>query len=84
MIYNICPAPSPPGQPYKPWADGRCPFPRPVWDAAGFEIVTFDHDDTPAIRRVAHALGWDKGDSPIDLNTDLFAQYSIMRKRSKP
>ena len=34
MIYNITPAPSPPDQPYKNWADGRCPFPRPVWEAA--------------------------------------------------
>src|SRR5262249_53062441 len=31
MIYNICPAPSPPGQPYKNWADGRCPFAKEVW-----------------------------------------------------
>jgi hypothetical protein len=81
MIYNITPAPSPPDQPYKNWADGRCPFPRPVWEAAGFDIIAFDRDDTPAIRRIAAALGWDKGDSPIDLKTDLFAQYSLMRKK---
>ena len=39
MIYNITPAPSPPGQPYKHWADGRCAFARDVWVAAGFRIV---------------------------------------------
>jgi SAM-dependent methyltransferase len=83
MIYNITPAPSPPDQPYKNWADGRCPFPRPVWEAAGFDVVAFDRDDTPAIRQIAAALGWDKGDSPIDLKTDLFAQYSLMRKKQK-
>jgi hypothetical protein len=81
MIYNITPAPSPPDQPYKNWADGRCPFPRPVWEAGGFDVVAFDRDDTPAIRRIAAALGWDKGDSPMDLRSDLFAQYSLMRKK---
>ena len=84
MIYNICPAPSKPGEPYKNWADGRCPFPRPLWEAAGFEVLAFDRDDTPAIRRIAHALGWDKGESAMDLDTDLFAQYSLMRRRDKP
>ena len=29
LIYNICPAPSPLGQPYKNWADGRCPLREP-------------------------------------------------------
>jgi SAM-dependent methyltransferase len=80
LIYNISPAPSPPGQPYKNWADGRCPFAREVWEAAGFQAVAFDRDDSEVIRRVAHALEWDQGDSPIDLKTDLFAQYSVMEK----
>jgi hypothetical protein len=45
--------------------------------------MAFDRDDTPAIRRIAAALGWDKGDSPMDLRNDLFAQYSLMRKHGK-
>ena len=61
-------APSNPGEPYKNWADGRCPFPRPLWEAAGFEVLAFDCDDTPAIRQIAHALGWDKGESAMDLD----------------
>jgi SAM-dependent methyltransferase len=80
LIYNICPAPSPPGQPYKPWADGRCPFPKAVWESAGFQIIAFDREDSEAAREVAHALGWDRGDTPIDLKADLFATYSLMRK----
>jgi SAM-dependent methyltransferase len=84
MIYNICPAPSPPGQPYKNWADGRCPFAKEVWESAGFRILAFDRDDSEAIRHLAKALGWDQGDSPIDLKTDLFAQYSLMEKRPRP
>jgi len=81
MIYNICPAPSPPDQPYKPWADGRCPFPRPVLEALGFQVLQFDRDDTEAIKRLAHALGWDQGKDAMDLKNDLFAHYSLMRKR---
>ena len=84
MIYNISPAPSAPGQPYKSWADGRCPFPKQVWESAGLRVVAFDRDDSEAIRRVAHALGWDQGESPIDLKTDLFAQYSLMEKPRSP
>ncbi len=80
MIYNICPAPSPAGSPYKPWADGRCPFAEEVWKSAGFRVVAFDRDDSKDIREVARVLGWDKGESPIDLKTDLFAQYSLMEK----
>jgi SAM-dependent methyltransferase len=83
MIYNICPAPSPTDQPYKPWADGRCPFPRSVWESLGFLVLEFDHDDTQAIRSFAHALGWDRGADAMDLKTDLFALYSLFRKAGK-
>ncbi len=84
LIYNISPAPSPPGQPYKPWADGRCAFSREVWEGAGFHILAFDRDDSETMRRFAAALGWDRGDSPMDLKNDLFAQYSMMEKPAKP
>lgn len=81
LIYNLSPAPSPPGQPYKNWADGRCPFAKEVWEAAGFLVVAFDKDDSPAARDLGHALGWDQGSVPMDLKTDLFASYSLMRRR---
>jgi SAM-dependent methyltransferase len=84
MIYNICPAPSRPGQPYKNWADGRCPFAKEVWNSIGFRVIAFDRDDSEAIRRFARALGWDQGDAPIDLKSDLFAQYSLMEKPRSP
>jgi SAM-dependent methyltransferase len=80
LIYNFCPAPSPPGTPYKNWADGRCPFSRDVWEKAGFRVIAFDHDDSQAARAIGHALGWDQGPSPIDLNSDLFAMYSLMQR----
>jgi SAM-dependent methyltransferase len=84
LIYNISPAPSPPGQPYKPWAEGHCAFSREIWEAAGFRILAFDRDDSEAIRRFAQALGWDRGDSPMDLKNDLFALYSMMEKPARP
>jgi SAM-dependent methyltransferase len=84
LIYNISPAPSLPGQPYKNWADGRCAFAKEVWESAGFRVIAFDREDSEAIRRVGHALGWDQGESPIDLKTDLFAQYSLMMKPKRP
>jgi SAM-dependent methyltransferase len=84
LIYNICPAPSLPDQPYKNWADGRCPFAIDAWEAAGFRVIAFDTDDTETIRKVAAALGWDQGESPIDLKTDVFAQFSLMERPASP
>ena len=81
LIYNLCPAPAPPGTPYIPWADGRCPFPREMWTAAGFKVVEFDRDDSPAARAMGHALGWDQGEHGMKLDTDLFATWSLFQHR---
>lgn len=80
MIYNICPAPSPPGKPYKPWADGRCPFSKSLWKSSGFRIVAFDRDDSKAVRQMAKALGWDHGKQAMDLKNDLFAHYTLVER----
>jgi len=80
LIYNICPAPAPPGKPYIPWADGRSPFSRTQWEAAGFQVVALDRDDGPAVRAMAHALGWDAGEHPMDLEKDLFATWTLVRR----
>ncbi len=79
LIYNLCPAPAPPGKPYIPWADGRCPFPRADWERAGFKVLEFDRDDSPAARAMAHALGWDAGG--MKLEDDLFATWSLFERR---
>lgn len=81
LVYNLCPAPNGPGLPYRPWADGRSPFPRALWEAAGFEVLAFDRNDDDAAREMGHALGWDRGPSPMKLDTDLFALYTLVRKR---
>lgn len=80
LIYNICPAPSPPGKPYIPWSDGRCPFDRKLLEDNGFRVDAFDQDDSENVRRMAKALGWDKGASPMDLENDLFAHFTLMTK----
>jgi SAM-dependent methyltransferase len=80
LIYNLCPAPAPPGKPYIPWADGRCPFPDSSWRAAGFRALAFDRDDSEAARAMGHALGWDRGENPMDLTHDLFATWSLFEK----
>ena len=81
MIYNLSPAPSPADQPYKPWADGRCPFPRSLWEAEGFEVLEFDRDDSAPARAMGHALGWDAGPNPMNLESDLFGHYSLFRRK---
>jgi hypothetical protein len=82
LIYNLCPAPSPPDQPYKPWADGRSPFSRSAWEKAGFRVEAFDKDDSTAARVMGHLLGWDRGEGAMDLKNDLFAMYTLVRKPS--
>jgi hypothetical protein len=82
LIYNLCPAPSPPGQPYKPWADGRSPFSRTEWEKAGFRVEAFDKHDSTAARVLGHVLGWDRGEGAMDLEKDLFATYTLVRKPS--
>ncbi|MBK7369635.1 MAG: hypothetical protein IPJ04_17610 [Candidatus Eisenbacteria bacterium] len=81
MIYNLCPAPAAPGKPYIPWADGRCPFSRAMWETAGFRVLEFDRDDGPAARAMGHALGWDAGENGMKLESDLFATYSLFVRK---
>ena len=59
LIYNLAPPPAPLDQPYIPWADGRCPFARELWEKVGFHVVAFDRDDTAEARLMAKTLAWD-------------------------
>jgi SAM-dependent methyltransferase len=82
FIYNLSPAQAPPGQPYKPMADGRCPFSKADLEAGGFEVLAWDQVDDAAARRMGVALGWDQDpESPWDLEHDLFAHYTLAKKR---
>lgn len=64
LVYNICPALTPPDKPFVTWSGERSPFSREQWKAAGFKVNVFDQDDTEAVRVMGHALGW--GDDPED------------------
>lgn len=83
LIYNLCPAPAPIGQPEKPEADCRNPFPQAQWQQAGFRVRDYDRSDTPAARSLGKALGWDRpdlGPRAIDLETNLFALYTLVER----
>lgn len=83
LIYNICPAMTPPDKPFVPWSDGRSPFTRAALEAAGFEVLAFDQDDTEAVRVMARALGWDRpedGEPGMDLEHDLSVLYTLVRR----
>jgi len=79
MIYNLHPPQAPEDQPYIPWADGRSPFTRELYETVGFEVLTFDVDDSAAARAMGKAFGWD---AQMDLEKDLFATYTLLRKLS--
>ena len=76
LVYNIAPPPAPLDKPYVPWADGRCPFAREIWEKVGFKIVAFDRDDTPAALEMARALGWDKEEGGLEFS----AMYTLAQK----
>jgi len=84
MIYNLHPPQNPADKPYIPWADGRCPFARELWEGAGLRVLAFDVDDSPAVRTMARALGWDKGEQPLDPEKDLFATYTLVTRITAP
>ncbi len=80
IIYNICPPQKPEGEGYIPWADGRCPFPREMLEKAGFDVLEYNKDDTEFVRRMGHSLDWDKGLQPMDLERDVRAEYTLLKK----
>jgi len=84
LIYNICPALSPPDKPFIPWSDGRSPFSRESFEAAGLRVQIFDRDDTEAIRVIGHKLGWDQGEDAMDLENNLSVLYTLVERPLGP
>jgi hypothetical protein len=80
MIYNICPAPSPPDKPFIPWSDGRSPFSPEQWQAAGFHVLVYNRDDTAELRTLAHAMKWDQGPDKMDLEHNLSVLYTLVER----
>lgn len=78
LIYNLF-VPVADGQPFKPMSDGRSPFTRDQWQAAGFEIEAFDQDDSPAMQRILKATGTEEDES--FRIADLHVLYTLVRRR---
>jgi hypothetical protein len=51
-----------------------------MWKRAGFDVTYFERDDGEAARKMGHALGWDQGPQPMDLEKDLFATFTLVTK----
>lgn len=77
LIYNLCPAPSQPGEDYKPWADGRSPFDAATFEKVGFKVLALDVDDTAAARVMGRTFGWG---TPEELAKDLFGMYTLVQR----
>ncbi len=78
VIYNLSPAPARENEPYIPWADGRCPFPREMWERTGFELIAFDVTDDTTAHAIFAALGYPT--KTDDGRQDLFSHYTIARR----
>jgi hypothetical protein len=84
IIYNISPAQSPAEdltKPYLPMADGRSPFSRGQYEAAGFEVVRLDDDDQAWVLECWRALGYDRGKAKEEAAKDVFALYTVVRRK---
>ncbi|HTE06653.1 MAG TPA: hypothetical protein VK824_10685, partial [Planctomycetota bacterium] len=65
-------------EPWLPWSDGRSPFTREQWEAAGFELLALDTVDHAAARAQGVALGWGSAD---EMEHGIFAWYTLARRR---
>jgi hypothetical protein len=59
--------------------DIHAPVARVAWEAAGFELVAYDVNDSGAARAVGRALQWDQGEQPMNLD-ELHGRYTIARR----
>ncbi len=80
LIYNVCPALTPPDKPFVPWSDGRSPWTEAQFKNAKFEVLVFDRDETATFRTFGKTLGWDQGEDAMDLDHDLSVIYTLVRR----
>jgi len=83
VIYNLAPKQAPPNKEFQPQADARSPFSAQQFARAGLDVVAMNTEDHDFVRQMGLALGWDKnskGEVVNDLNTNLFALYTIVRR----
>ncbi len=63
---------------YDPSADINCPWTRGALEAAGFEVLAFDMDDSEPTRQHAVVFGWAQKTDP--LGSQWFSLYTLVRK----
>jgi hypothetical protein len=80
LIYNVCPALTPPDKPFIPWSDGRSPWTEEQFKAAKFEVLVYNKDETAVFRTIGKTLGWDQGEDAMDLEHDLSVIYTLVRR----
>lgn len=81
IIYNICPPQNPPEKEYIPWADGLSPFPRAMFEKAGFEMLAFDEVDQAWVLDAFSALGYTEGKSREEIAKEFLCWYTIARRK---
>ncbi|MFT5285340.1 MAG: hypothetical protein ACI8TQ_001503 [Planctomycetota bacterium] len=79
-IYNLYPKQVEPDQGYLTWATGDCPWTESAVKAAGFEVLAFNVNDDRAVRAMTSQLGWHEEPQSMDLENNLFATFTILRK----
>ena len=83
VIYNLAPKQAAADKPYLPHADARSPFSAEQFARAGLEVLAIDTEDHAFARQMGAALGWDKndkGETVNDLDANLFALYTLVRR----
>jgi hypothetical protein len=78
IIYNISQKLDPNN--YRASNDGASPFTPDEYAAAGFKVIFFEQVDHDKVRRLGQALGWGGPQGMGDLNTNLFAQYTVVQR----
>ncbi len=78
VIYNLSQRLDPNN--YRPANEGGSPFSREEFAAAGFRVIYFEQSDNEKVRRLGEALGWGGPQGMGDLNTNLFAQYTVLQR----
>jgi hypothetical protein len=82
VIYNICPPQNPPDQEYILWADGTSPFSRAMFEAAGFEVLSFDVRDDAWVLDCFEKLGYTEGKTREEAAKEFLCWYTVVRRKS--
>jgi hypothetical protein len=83
VIWNLCPKKAAENEEYVPWAEGESPYTTQQFQDAGFEVISFDVDDSRATRAMLHALAFDAPDADgavADLERDFFAWFTVVKR----